>query len=497
MAQGGQVRLPDLREVPAAWPLQTVLDAWVHLNAHWGESGTQTANAALEPRLEELWAAEPEAAARCLKLEPSEGPRAEALSRYGRAERERCHVRCFTAQGLVRQERSPGVQSYFDVRCRELARRLAAAEAKAGEAKRRRLEESASSASRELQAAKEETARNQLRCEELTSRVAELEAAASEKSMELQAVHEERARLADRLGEAEAEVRAAQDEAAKHKDQHRQLEARVLALEAEKAAQLQASEEQRRQLAERLAAAEALVLAKTAELDMAKVEISKQAVQIDQLVQQVSGAQRLAAESQGELRKTQEELPRALAKDEAGKRVDLQTFLIDKIQALSEEKGKYKERCDQLQLQLTEAKKPTGPRAHLSDERSSLCSEESWVHLSEAGSGALTESCTSGISVDTAGPHCFMVDATFKAEGGILVPAKDLSQGSRILAADGTVVEVAAPPEQHQAMRHRFDHVDLIVHIRDQHIHPHNPARYPSICSNITLNDASIACAHL
>ena len=467
MAQGGQVDLRDLKEVPAAWHLQTVLDTWVHLNAHYPY--TQTATAALEQRLEELWASQ------CLELEPSEAPReaklAEALSRYGHGQR--CFVHFFTAQGLVREEWSwwggvGGVVAGFNARCGKLAGRLITAEAKAGEAKRRRLEESASSASRALQAAKEETARHQLRCEQLNSHVAELEAAASEKSIELQAVHEERARLADHLERAEAKGQAAQDEAAEHKEQHRQLEARVLALEAEKAAELRASEEERRQLAERVAAAEAQVLVKTAELDTAKVEISNLSLQIDQLVQQVSGAQRLAAESQEELRKTQE-LPRALAKDEAGKRVDLQTFLIDKIQALSEEKGKYMERCDQLQLQLTEAKKPTGPRAHLSNERSSLCSEESWVHLSEAGSGALTESCTSGISVDTAGPHCFMVDATFKAEGGILVPAKDLRQGSRILAADGTVVEVAAPPEQHQAMRHRFYHVDLIVQQRSTH----------------------------
>ena len=460
MAQGGHVWLYELREVPAAWPLQTVLDAWVHLNADgWDRSDIQTANAALEQRLKELWASQPEAAARFLELEPSEAPReaklAEALSRYGRAERQRCFVVYFTAQGLVRVERSSGVASWFDDRCWELAGRLIAAEAKAGEAKRRRLEESASSASRELQAAKEEIAGHQQREEELTVRVAELEAAASEKSVELQAVQEERARLADRLGEAEAKGQTAQDEAVKHKEKLRQLEARVLALEAEKAAQLRASEDERNQLAERVAAAEA--------------EICQQTVKSEQLMSKVATSEAVATESQAELRKVQELLSRlqaegchrSSAEDQAGRNVNVQSMLIenavykdrceqlkvetsakmDKIQILSEDLGRYKERCHQLQQQLTEAKKPAGclsvsgrPLVHPSHERSSPCSEEAWVHLSDTG--------------------CFMADASFKDENGVLIPIKDLREGSRIMAADGTVVEVATPPEQQQAMGH-------------------------------------------
>ena len=451
MAQGGPVDLRYLKQVPAA-PLQTVLDAWVHLNATWGPSDTQTANAALESRLEELWASQPEAAARCLELEPSEGSReaklAEALSRYARV----LHGPNF---GAAASGGSWGIPPRFDARCEGLAGRLITAEAKAGEAKRRRLEESASSASRELQAAKEEIAGHQQREEELTVRVAELEAAASEKSVELQAVHEERARLADRLGEAESEVQAAQDEAVKHKEQQQQLEARVLALEAEKAAQLQASKEERRQLAERFAAAEA--------------EICQQTVKSEQLVRKVATSEAVATESQAELRKVHELLSRlqaegchrSSAEDQAGRNVNVQSMLLenavykdrceqlkvetsakmDRIQILSEDLGRYKERCDQLQQQLTEAKKPAGclsvsgrPLVHPSHERSSPCSEESWVHLSDAG--------------------CFMADASFKDENGVLIPIKDLREGSRIMAADGTVVAIATPPEQQQAMGH-------------------------------------------
>ena len=240
-----------------------MLDAWVHLNATWGPSDTQTANAALESRLEELWASQPEAAARCLELEPSEGSReaklAEALSRYARAERQRCFVNSFTAQGLVRAEGMRGVAAEFDARCRGLAGRLAAAEAAAKarqckQCKRRRLESSISSLGQpchllagrviELEVAASEKAaklqavqaeQSQLAarlgelCKQQAARVAKLEVTLSEKTAELLAVSEERDRLADRLGEAEAQLRAAPDEVAKQSEQGKQLEGRVLA----------------------------------------------------------------------------------------------------------------------------------------------------------------------------------------------------------------------------------------------------------------------------
>jgi len=51
-----------------------------------------------------------------------------------------------------------------------------------------------------------------------------------------------------------------------------------------------------------------------------------------------------------------------------------------------------------------------------------------------------------GISVDTAG-RCFMKEAVFKAAHGGFVSGQDLRKGSKILAADGSIVEVAHPPE--------------------------------------------------
>ena len=405
MGRGGHVHLTNLREVPAAWPLQTVLDAWVHLNAiNWSLSYIQTANAALQHRLE-LWASQPEAAARCLELEPSEAPReaklAEALSRYGRAERQRCYVRHFTAQGLVREERAGVVRSHFDARCRELAGRLVAAEAKAGEAKRRRLEESASSASREVEV--------------------------GEKSMELQVLQEERARLADRLGEAEAEVRAVQDEAAEHREQHRQLKARVLALEAEKAAELQASEE-------RMQCSGSMVSVQTTWV----IENAVYKERCEQL---------------------KEQLDRTLTKAEAD-----MSAKMEELKALSEEKGKYKERCNQLQQQLAEAQTQA---LHLS-KRSSLhptfpshgravgeqsSSPES--HASDQLGYVLVEddvaSVLSSASWFSVKPQCFMMDSVFKTRSyGIdfFMMGKDLKAGSQVVAGnDQDLLTVAKAPE--------------------------------------------------
>ena len=276
---------------------------------------------------------------------------------------------------------------------------------------------------------------------------------------------------------------------AQHKERCGQLEARSLSAEtgaSAKAAELQAVEEERGQLAHRLAAAEASASGKAEALQEAQGEMSK-------LEQCVTAAQAEAAESQDALRKVQTEkceceerckqLESRLAEDPAGSNMELKTLLIEnakyeeRCEQLKQQLGKaeakldqmatcqletatYKERCRQLERQLTkseeQARRLSGRfSAQPIDEHSSVCSEASWVHLSDAGSAAtplLAESASSGISVDTSGPHCFMVDATFKAESGILVAAEDLHQGSKILAADGSVVTVAASPKQHEAV---------------------------------------------
>ena len=67
-------------------------------------------------------------------------------------------------------------------------------------------------------------------------------------------------------------------------------------------------------------------------------------------------------------------------------------------------------------------------------------SEASWVCLS-----------CSGISVETSNSNCFMHDAAFKSETGASLPGSALQKGSRVLAADASVLEVAKDPEDHEA----------------------------------------------
>jgi len=73
--------------------------------------------------------------------------------------------------------------------------------------------------------------------------------------------------------------------------------------------------------------------------------------------------------------------------------------------------------------------------AQIGSDSSSVCTVGSWTHV-------------------TAGqPCCFLPDTYFKVvtdDGQIFCPAKMLFKGTRVIAADGTEVEVFRPPEQHQ-----------------------------------------------
>ena len=154
----GSVTLEELASVPAAWPLETLVDAWVHLQSFVGCAGFQKPLALVAGRLEELWAEDPQKAAQWLAKEQelqalqdllaAEGGRKEqlrrALWRHAQAELGRCCVRRFTPEGLVRRPGGQDVSDWpwFEDRCRQLAGRLAAAEEFAEAAsKRRRLEE--------------------------------------------------------------------------------------------------------------------------------------------------------------------------------------------------------------------------------------------------------------------------------------------------------------------------------------------------------------------
>ena len=146
-----QVPLQQMTAVPAAWPLETVLDAWVHTacalhyNAHF-----QHTLDLLEQRLAELW-------------EPQAKPNlaAELLQR-GRAELQRRSVLHFTNEGLVQWNGGwhPSDWSRLEAPCQRLAQRLTAVEDSAAEeAKKRRRVEEDIFAAHELQKAKEENVR--------------------------------------------------------------------------------------------------------------------------------------------------------------------------------------------------------------------------------------------------------------------------------------------------------------------------------------------------
>ena len=152
MAPGEKTLLRDMTAVPAAWPLETVLDAWVH-TAAWRHSANyatyQHALDLLEQRIAELW--EPK---------PLQGF-AEELRQRGRAKLPRCNVWSFTNEGLVREDRAGwdiSDWSWLEAASQRLAQRLATVEDSATEEakKRRRVEED--SAAQELRKAKEETA---------------------------------------------------------------------------------------------------------------------------------------------------------------------------------------------------------------------------------------------------------------------------------------------------------------------------------------------------
>ena len=161
------------------WPLQTVLDAWAAVfyrssNDSAVHRGLRAAQKALESRLEELWASQPQDAQRWfaqhlelynqqqLDGETEEEQLAQVLRMhcYRSFQQDKSH---FSAAGLVAKPWPPGVEWRWHSPTADLARRLLAArgpvEAEA-EAKRRRLEETTST--EELQAKAEERLRTEL-----------------------------------------------------------------------------------------------------------------------------------------------------------------------------------------------------------------------------------------------------------------------------------------------------------------------------------------------
>ena len=158
MAPSEATYLAHMKAVPAAWPLDTVLDAWAHTACfrHYDDDADfQNSLDLLEQRLTELW--EPKAAPNLA---------AELLQR-GRAELQRCSVQYFTNEGLVRwNEGSPiSSWSWLEAPCQRLAQRLTAlTESTAEEAKKRRRVEEDISAAHELQRPRKRLPASQVAC---------------------------------------------------------------------------------------------------------------------------------------------------------------------------------------------------------------------------------------------------------------------------------------------------------------------------------------------
>ena len=447
--------LSELTAVPAGWPLETVLDAFVHLTDYDpAVAGAQRAREALAARLVELWAARPaEAAAwRGLNEDRSQERLAELLLQHWRSELSRWRVTSFSEAGLQRETRSrtlsPEWEAQVRPRCWELAGRLAAAEAEAEETARKRQKLEAKgqeaqlqeerSAEAELQAAKEELAQTKLANEHLGASLEAAQAASAEMQRELQTAKCECELLTERLAAAEdavvdkaRELQAAQDEGA-------------------------AQKEQREQLARRLEASQAEATGKQRDIECLQAECKQQKEHCEQLASRLVVAE--AASGNGTdlqtmlehaaLKKVGDLLEQKLAKAE------------EKLGQMQEEKGMYKERCRQLACQLAEAKEeakrlrggrsvqaslashgPDGPKE---------ASSQGPNLADQLGYTVVEDDVASSVLSRSSGSDCFMVEAVFKNRSSV-VAGRDLQKGSQVVAADGeSIMDVVEISKEHR-----------------------------------------------
>ena len=490
--------LTELTEVPAGWPVVTVIDAFAYLAAYapdcFCKVDANRAREALSRRLVDLWASQPQEVEawlhRCrerfAKELAGEATRTELLSeallQHGAAERgkyEGCHWR-FSEAGLLRGEPQSSAadperwaaeylqKPHFRDRCRELAERLAQAE-------------------------NQETARKRQKLEEETSERRRLE-------VELQKSQEEGRELGNRLAAAEAEVscktadlQTAQSESAGYKEQCKELEHRAKSAEllvAEMRQELQKVQDEHCQcqklcedLATRLEVAVEHVEAKER---LAHDAIAKQ-VQPQQLQVQSCSCQAgcfpIASEelSKAELQLEKavlqghcEQLRQQLAKAEAK---------VDLLQGLREEIGMYKERLRGLELErpVVEAKKShrLAPKPHgrapgdvFENQGPELAEELGYSFVVDEDSASVL----SGASSYSVKQDCFMLDAVFKSRKDFFSEGKDLQKGSQVLAGDGkTVLEVVEISKEGQAT----EVVDLQAGAATLRVTPDHPVQIP------------------
>eukprot|EP00435_Cladocopium_sp_Y103_P029882 s361_g7.t1 len=116
-------------------------------------------------------------------------------------------------------------------------------------------------------------------------------------------------------------------------------------------------------------------------------------------------------------------------------------------QGVAEQMAALKSQVDQLEPLISSMSKRINNMSWVdshgaSDTSSSAGSTGSWTHV-------------------TGEPCCYLPDTYFKvktADGEILSPAKMLFNGAQVVAANGRVVEVVQPPEQHR--------VDAVIELK-------------------------------
>ena len=477
--------LHDLTEVPADWPLATVIDAFAALAAYL--SSDAIASRALEVvsrRLVDLWASQPAEAQAWRELHAKEATRPEelqeALLRHGAAEFGKYGYGGwrFSEAGLLQEEWPGSAEQREDLaawylqhsltrdRCRELAERLAAAESQETARKRQKLEEETSECRRleaELHKSQEEE------CRDLRNRLAAVETEMSSKTAELQTAQSESAMCKERCEEFASRAAAAESAVAELRQELRQVQE-----------EHGKCRERCEELLSRLEAAEAEASehAKTKEL--------------------VAQAESHAAEKQPEVQRLQQDASRSFRDGSERAEVHLATgsceaVLQDRceqlqqqlaeargqLEVLWEERGMYKERLRQLAERKKQAShhpsfnpRPAPHDAAFGDEEPDLAEQLGYSLVDEDHASVLSGS--SGWSVRQ---NCFMLDAIFKSRMDVLREGSDLQKGSQVLAGDGkTVLEVVDISKEAQTTKV----VDLQAGSATLRVTPDHPVQVPN-----------------
>ena len=461
--------LTELTEVPAGWSLGTVIDAFCDLARYRpGQTNPDRALQALSRRLVDLWASQPAEAQAWRELHAKDATRPEelqeALLRHGAAECGK-HWYCgwrFSEAGLLggelwrsAAERKEAAAAYLQKphardRCRELAEKLAQAESRETARKRQKLEEKRGSERRRLEAelhTSQEEGREaaaiawlrwRRRCAERPRsskqrRTRAPSARSGAKSSQLApqprsqpwwSCSRSSARASSvvrssRLGWRQKQLSMPAPRSVSHrpKPMLRKGGWRWSGCKRSVAATRSAASTRRRHLG--------LVLAESKELELKNARLQERCEQLQQQLAKAEG----------------------------------------QIQVLWEEKATYKERCRQLEREVTSSPRtPSIQASHTQQgptpsddaasrgQESNLTEELGYVLVEDGVASSSALSCSSWFSVQ---PDCFMPDTIFKTRsGGIehFLRGRDLQKGSRVVAGDGeTMVEVCEAPVLSQA----------------------------------------------